>query len=421
MKKKLIILLALLIPLFAFSQARLVLNDSVYVKLYGGTASGNGAYLVLDDSASNAIYQVTVGRGFIVSEKEFNMVKWDIKKSTGSFMIPFYDSTDAAYIPFTLGIGTAGSAGGSINFSTWHTPAANDAILPSDVTQFGNPNANFYAVDRFWVIDANSYGTKPTPSSFTFYYGYGAVTNETSAPNTITPGNLKAQRFNSTLHAWDDIAPMGSYVLSYHVVTGAITTANFFRSWTLTDSLHALPIILYSFTAECNNSKVNIKWTTVTEINNNFFTLQKSHDGTNFFDLATIPGAGNSNLPLNYSTIDNAPYPDITYYRLKQTDYNGTSTYSPLAISQCGQDNFYIVKLYPNQTTQTTTLLFSSDFDGPYLLTVYDVLGNKIINQNNTAIKGPNQVILDFSNLAHSLYIVNIGNQTKSITRKIIY
>lgn len=422
MKKKLIILTALLIPLFAFPQARLMLNGNVYVKLFGGTASGNGAYIVLDNSATNAITQVTPTQGFIVSEKEFNMVKWDITNLTGSYMIPFYDSTDSQYIPYTLGIGTAGSSGGSIKFSTWHTPNANDSAaniyLPSDVTQFGNPNDDYYAVDRFWVIDANSYGTKPTPSSMSFNFG---ITEEQGL-NNITDTRLKAQRFNSTTNHWGDIAPYAGYSAPQNVVTGAVTTANFFRSWTLTDSTHPLPIVLLSFTAECKGSnKVDIKWETVTEINNHFFTVEKSHDGTNFFDLTTVPGAGNSNSPLNYSATDNSPYPDITYYRLKQTDYNGVFTYSPLAITQCGTDEFYIVRLSPNPSTQTTTLLFNSDFDGPYNLTVYDVLGNKIINQNNTAIKGPNQITMDFTNLAHSVYLIKLGNDKKSITRKIIY
>jgi hypothetical protein len=425
MKKNLLIAIALIMPVFVFSQARLVLNDSVYIKLYGGTASGSGAYLVIDDSASNAITQVTAGRGFIVSEKEFNMVKWDIKKSTGSFTIPYYDSTDSYYIPFTLGIGTAGTTSGSINFSSWPTGNHNDTVgsygsqLPSDVTQFGNPNDDFYAVDRFWVIDAGSYGTKPTPNSLKFSY----AKPETQGINTITESRLKAQRFNSTMSRWYDIAAIGvdTFVTGHYVIAPGISTANFFRSWTLTDSAQPLPITLFDFSANCMSSKVAIKWATASEINNSFFSVQKSHDGVEFTDFATIPGAGNSTTILNYSATDNSPYSDITYYRIKQTDYNGNFTYSPLAISQCGTDEFYIVKLYPNQLTQTTTLLFNADFDGPYHISVYDVLGNKVINLNNNAVKGPNQVVMDFSPLAHSVYLVNIGNGTKFITRKIVY
>src|SRR5437868_12055165 len=108
MKKILIIVIAILTPVISFSQARVMLNGNVYVNLNGGTAVGNGAYLVIDNSATNAISQVTGGQGFIISEKEFNMVKWDIGTTTGAYMIPYYDITDGYYIPFTLTIGTAG-------------------------------------------------------------------------------------------------------------------------------------------------------------------------------------------------------------------------------------------------------------------------------------------------------------------------
>ena len=89
-----------------------------------------------------------------------------------------------------------------------------------------------------------------------------------------------------------------------------------------------LPIQLLSFTAEKNKSTVDIKWNTASEINNDYFTVEKSKDAIHFSKLVIVPGSGNSNSEKNYAAKDNSPYNGISYYRLKQTDFDGKFEYS---------------------------------------------------------------------------------------------
>jgi len=89
-----------------------------------------------------------------------------------------------------------------------------------------------------------------------------------------------------------------------------------------------LPIELISFDAKCNNGKVFTAWETATETNNEYFTLEKSRDGINFQNVTTVKGAGNSSRKLSYNSTDNESYSGISYYRLKQTDFDGKYTYS---------------------------------------------------------------------------------------------
>ncbi|MFQ5334558.1 MAG: hypothetical protein ACE5DN_00630, partial [Flavobacteriales bacterium] len=90
----------------------------------------------------------------------------------------------------------------------------------------------------------------------------------------------------------------------------------------------SLPVELLCFEAEPTNQSVLIKWQTATEINNDFFTLQRAVDGTHFSSLINVDGAQNSVKIRNYSYTDNHPNPGVNYYRLKQTDLDGHVTFS---------------------------------------------------------------------------------------------
>jgi hypothetical protein len=90
-----------------------------------------------------------------------------------------------------------------------------------------------------------------------------------------------------------------------------------------------LPVELTHFDVEkASNHSALIHWTTALERNNDYFTLEKSSTGSNFKAVATIEGAGNSVEKIDYTFEDHFPFEGISYYRLKQTDFDGTTSYS---------------------------------------------------------------------------------------------
>src|ERR1043165_3504153 len=187
-----------LMPLLGLSQGRIVMDNDGYIVI------SNSAYLVIDNSNANALTQTGTG-GRIISEAEGNILRWNISNATGSYVVPFYDDGDAQEIPLTVTIGTGGTAGATnrIDFSTYDGGWDNNTYRPTGVTNMGNvtvPAANNSAkvIDRFWIIDAN-HATKPSATlSFTY------IDNEWSvASNTISEGNLRAQRWNTTVGDWD--------------------------------------------------------------------------------------------------------------------------------------------------------------------------------------------------------------------------
>lgn len=102
----------------------------------------------------------------------------------------------------------------------------------------------------------------------------------------------------------------------------------------LPEAVITLPIELVSFTAVQNNQSVDLEWISASEINNDYYTLERSNDGVAWELIATLTGAGNSNELLTYNYTDYQPYEGVSYYRLTQTDYDGRyETFAPIGVN----------------------------------------------------------------------------------------
>lgn len=111
-----------------------------------------------------------------------------------------------------------------------------------------------------------------------------------------------------------------------------------------------LPIELIDFNATVIYDKVKLQWETSIESNNDFFTIERSTDGKNWDKLLNVKGAGNSSLPISYLTIDDRPFLGISYYRLKQTDFDGQFSYPATRSVNISFKKRATVTIYPNPT-----------------------------------------------------------------------
>jgi hypothetical protein len=231
--KKYIGLIIGLLPLIA--SAQVVITTGSYVVLNGGGAS-SPAILVLTSPATTAI--TNAANSWIVSENEYNKVQWPIGTSTGSYVVPFgYGNSE--YLPVTCDITTAGTGSGTVSFSTYHGSSWDNALYePSDVTNmtdYGVTDYSLNAADRFWIVDAEGYTTKPSPN-LTFTYSQGTA-SDIALPNYIVEPALIAQRFNNSSDVWTDFyGTTGTNVISGStgsITSGPVTAADFYRSWTL--------------------------------------------------------------------------------------------------------------------------------------------------------------------------------------------
>ena len=110
----------------------------------------------------------------------------------------------------------------------------------------------------------------------------------------------------------------------------------------------ALPIDLVSFTGKCENNTSVIEFVVASQINNDYYTIERSVDGYEWTEIGIIAGEGNTSTQMTYRWIDDSPMNGVNYYRLSQTDFDGTSeTFAPIAIT-CETEPLDGYSIYPN-------------------------------------------------------------------------
>jgi len=182
-----------------------------------------------------------------------------------------------------------------------------------------------------------------------------------------------------------------------------------------------LPITLLSFDAQYNGSSsvVDVTWTTASEINNKEFTIEKSMDGMNWEFVANVPGAGNSTRVINYASVDESPFGGISYYRLKQTDYDGNHTYSDIRAVEINA-SFNKMEVVPNPARNHTNIIFGTSEPGVATVSIYDCAGRLISSTQVNTIKGINTTELDITGYNNGVYFVAVNGALQQYTAKFV-
>jgi len=179
-----------------------------------------------------------------------------------------------------------------------------------------------------------------------------------------------------------------------------------------------LPVKLISFNAIVNDKYVDLMWITLTEINNDYFTIERSKNGINWEEIETVTGAGNSSTRLEYFKSDYEPYSGVSYYRLKQTDFDGAYTYSNIVTVNIYSADITDINVYPNPVKAGSNLTIDliNYTQASIEVELLDVTGRVVLNEkyNN------NQIIsLEISSqLEAGIYSLRIGNQIQKLIIK---
>ncbi len=202
----------------------------------------------------------------------------------------------------------------------------------------------------------------------------------------------------------------------YTIVSGTVTS---FSPFAVRTAVDILPIELLSFNAVPKGKVVDIGWTTATEFNNDYFTVERSTDACTFEGVAMVDGAGNSQSVRNYEALDTNPIYGLSYYRLKQTDFDGKYSYSDIVpVILNGSISNAVV--YPNPTIDYTLLQFNSTQDEQIKVTVTDELGQCVHSHYYYAIKGTNQLEINLSHLLPGVYCVTLITRSVGFKIKVV-
>ncbi|HKC69417.1 MAG TPA: T9SS type A sorting domain-containing protein, partial [Bacteroidia bacterium] len=369
---------------------------------------------------------------------------------------PAITALSASYVngPMQYQKSAAGST--TLNFPVGTSPDCRPFILTvnhSAATQYNYTAQTFNA--NPWVAMASTYTDMPSTVDTISGVHYWTI-NRTDAGGTSQPsaglnGNQQIQLFfgtndgvyqgsgltivkntAATPATWIDIggsSTLGNFSSGQAgsvTSTSSPTAFNSFSTFTLgskNTGWDPLPIELLSFTAVANGDKVDIKWETITETNNAYFTIEKSKDGVNFTKLMDVQGAGTSTTYRNYAEVDYQPYEGTSYYRLKQTDNNGAYQYFTMVPVTFTKDGQQSIILYPNPIDNTTNLQVNvTGYQNQEVVVVLrDMQGREFLSKVLLAEDNGHVFVIDETkSLQPGAYIVTATSNNKIYNYKLI-
>lgn len=270
---------------------------------------------------------------------------------------------------------------------------------------------------RYWVIERfQTAGMIPTPSAglrttlaarpqINLYYD---MDDQVTDPAFLTI--LKTDETNP--NQWYDIGGTGATITSGTITsTSTPTVFSSFSIFTLGNRIggnNPLPITLINFTAKENFDNVLLEWQTANETNNDFFTIEKSDNGENWTEVTKVQGAGNSQDLLSYQAFDANPFVGTSFYRLKQTDFDGTFTYSPVVrVFFSNGDQKQTVQVFPVPSNDRV-FISGIKADESAAITVFSALGQQVSNQVAVTRHSDNRIELHINKLATGIYFLQV-------------
>lgn len=195
------------------------------------------------------------------------------------------------------------------------------------------------------------------------------------------------------------------------------TQAQGWSNWGLSGgTLNPLPVELIEFTAEAKDTHVEIGWTTASELNNAEFIVERSADAVTFEALISVPGAGNSNVTKQYVQLDKFPLPGVSYYRLKQVDFDGEFEYSEIRPVHFLNQEKLKLNYWSVENGQLHLNLNSTE--DQIEIVIYDLSGRKVLR--STYLNNSVQYLIDLSQISKGAYLIWITDGKASITSKVI-
>jgi len=172
-----------------------------------------------------------------------------------------------------------------------------------------------------------------------------------------------------------------------------------------------LPIELISFEALVVNGTVVLKWETASELNNDFFTVERSVKGEVFEAVMKIPGAGTTQKKQIYQVEDKFPHIGRSYYRLSQTDYDGSITYSQIVLVDIQEVPGGVMAIYPNPLSNTQNLTvqyYAASNNDTIKIAIFDAVGKLLSIKEYQVAQGNNAISLEAGFSSSGVFLLQV-------------
>lgn len=256
------------------------------------------------------------------------------------------------------------------------------------------------------AVPGTSYAVTSTVSAGSAPYSYqwsstlgGTFTSSTSANTSYSPPVV----INDTI----DIIRIK--------ITDNCGRVNFkFQCVNVNSSASSLPVTLISFAGEPRRDGVHLDWVTSSEINNDYFSVQRSENGINYSDIGRVKGHGNTTVANSYSFTDVQPLTGYSYYKLRQVDFDGTATSSQAVAIFVGGSKKILEGLVvtPNPFSDKASIRLNSLVNGIAEIQIYTIAGKLCVHESVQLEEGMNTLNSEkINSLASGIYFFQISSE----------
>ncbi|MBK6834346.1 MAG: T9SS type A sorting domain-containing protein [Bacteroidetes bacterium] len=336
------------------------------------------------------------------------------KVGTSSFVFPIGTTDGSKWA--RIGMTTVSGYDATTEFTASYTFTGAANNTPAEMA--GGLDHVSYA--EVWDLTRTLDPSNNASAQVSLYYEDAAII---TGSGIVSPADTRVAHFSGGF--WQNMGGSGASPITSTVAFTSFSPITF--GSIVSYGSNPLPVELISFTAvPLNNKEVVLDWKTATEINNNYFLIEKSSNAVDYEVVTSVASKainGNSSTILNYDAIDSSPYSGTSYYRLKQIDFNGDYKYSDVVAVNLNENAELVFDVYPNPTDGNSfNISFATEYDKDYFIEVYDLQGKQLLLQKVIADKAGVSTfeIIPANQFSSGMYFVKLNSNGKSNYKKII-
>ena len=398
--------------------------------------------VILLNATSNSSFTALTGRDIVISALGSETVTLIYRMSCnscptnprkGADLCP--NATDVTtatvypYAPYSASLFTKPTFPSFVGETTNGTNTEGPVLTNGGILSYCNVPGDSDDDDVWYTIKAPASG-----KLIIRYTNLSTTSNTTSSSSPIQAlkyGLFSSCTVGATVDGCFSAAAAGTTEKSYTGLSGGQqyllriwtlgTTGKAAANFYLFDPDVAAPVELTTFEAQKKGYANRLDWKTASESNNDRFEIERSFNGkSEWTKIGSVKGNGTSTLANNYSFNDETPL-SISYYRLKQMDFDGKAEYSKVVSVVGGKaDKFKIASVLPNPFKDVATIVFDSNKEDNVTVTLMDVTGRVVLLKNVACTEGGNALTLDLAALSSGIYIVSLRSSDGFITQKIV-
>ncbi len=272
---------------------------------------------------------------------------------------------------------------------TWTANGTNTTTITWDVANTSAAPVNAATVDILFSLDGG----------YTYPVILAAATpNDGSQTITIpvvatTDGRIMVKATNN---------------IFFNINDAAITVVN------------TTPVTFLNVSAVREGETARINWSTAMEQNNEKFVIERSATGSEFTEIGSVKGAGNSTSVNEYSFVDAQPFAGLNYYRIKQVDLDGRYSHTKVVSVNMSHLSATTITSYPNPVKDVVNIEIKAVRAEKVTLELFDSKGARVMRRSINAMAGTNNTTLNLSTLGAGVYILKTSSQSLNATSRLV-